>query len=87
LLDDLKKLADDARGKIEHILGTQNYVQVYNLIRKNLSSKRNKRKQEEKLMAVTNPMRNAKRKLKISAKHRANKKRKITSLKMGKWRH
>ncbi|RHN69146.1 hypothetical protein MtrunA17_Chr3g0121561 [Medicago truncatula] len=87
IADDLKKLADDARGKIEHILGTQNYVQVYNLIRKNLSSKRNKRKQEEKLMAVTNPMRNAKRKLKISAKHRANKKRKITSLKMGKWRH
>ncbi|XP_045811204.1 small subunit processome component 20 homolog isoform X1 [Trifolium pratense] len=85
--DNLKKLAEDTCGKIEHILGTQKYVAVYNLIRKNLSSKRNKRKQEEKVMAATNPMRNAKRKLKMSAKHRAYKKRKITTLKMGKWGH
>ncbi|KAL5061396.1 hypothetical protein RYX36_033000 [Vicia faba] len=80
--DNLKKLAEDTCGKIENIIGTQNFVQVYNLIRKNLSLKRNKRKQEEKLMAVINPMRNAKRKLKISAKHRANKKRKVMTLKM-----
>ncbi|XP_058732408.1 U3 small nucleolar RNA-associated protein 20-like isoform X2 [Vicia villosa] len=80
--DNLKELAQDTCGKIENIIGTQNFVQVYNLIRKNLSLKRNKRKQEEKLMAVINPMRNAKRKLKISAKHRANKKRKVMTLKM-----
>ncbi|KAI5382449.1 uncharacterized protein LOC127102572 [Lathyrus oleraceus] len=80
--DNLKKLAEDTCGKIENIIGTQNFVQVYNLIRKNLSLKRNKRKQEEKVMAVINPMRNAKRKLKISAKHRANKKRKVMTLKM-----
>ncbi|XP_058787152.1 uncharacterized protein LOC131661580 [Vicia villosa] len=83
--DNLKKLAEDTCGKIENIMGTQNFVQVYNLIRKNLSLKRNKRKQEEKLMAVINPMRNAKRKLKISAKHRANKKRKVMTLKMRRW--
>ncbi|XP_050894848.1 uncharacterized protein LOC127101461 [Lathyrus oleraceus] len=82
--DNLKKLAEDTCGKIENIIGTQNFVQVYNLIRKNLSLKRNKRKQEEKVMAVINPMRNAKRKLKISAKHRANKKRKVMTLKMRK---
>jgi len=46
--------------------------------------KRNKRRQEEKQMAVINPMRNAKRKLKISAKNRANKKRKIMTMKEGK---
>ncbi|CAI8597993.1 unnamed protein product [Vicia faba] len=83
--DNLKKLAEDTCGKIENIIGTQNFVQVYNLIRKNLSLKRNKRKQEEKVMAVINPMRNAKRKLKISAKHRANKKRKVMTLKMRRW--
>lgn len=43
--------------------------------------KRNKRRQEEKQMAVINPMRNAKRRLRISAKNRANKKRKIMKLK------
>ncbi|RDY00034.1 Small subunit processome component 20-like protein, partial [Mucuna pruriens] len=85
--DNVKKLAEDTCGKLENILGTQNFVQVYNLIRKNLKLKRNKRKQEEKLMAVINPMRNAKRKLKIAAKHRANKKRKIMTIKMGRWMH
>ncbi|CAK8567091.1 unnamed protein product [Lathyrus sativus] len=83
--DNLKKLAEDTCAKIENIIGTQNFVQVYNLIRKNLSLKRNKRKQEEKLMAVINPKQNAKRKLKMSAKHRANKKRKVMTLKMRRW--
>ncbi|XP_061369187.1 uncharacterized protein LOC133312060 isoform X1 [Gastrolobium bilobum] len=83
--DNLKKLAEDTSGKVENILGTQNFVEVYNLIRKNRKLKRNKRKQEEKLMAVINPMRNAKRKLRITAKHRANKKRKIMTIKMGRW--
>ncbi|WVZ05123.1 hypothetical protein V8G54_018469 [Vigna mungo] len=76
-----KKLAEDTCRKLENILGTQNFVQVYNHIRKNLMLKRNKRRQEEKQMAVINPMRNAKRRLRISAKNRANKKRKIMKLK------
>lgn len=85
--DNVKKLAEDTCGKVENILGTHNFVQVYNLIRKNLKLKRNERRQEEKLMAVINPMRNAKRKLRIAAKHRANKKRKIMTIKMGRWMH
>jgi U3 small nucleolar RNA-associated protein 20 len=78
-------LAEDTRGKIEHILGTQNqnFVEVYHRIEKNFVAKRKKRKQNEKLMAVIDPMQNAKRKLKISAKHRANKKRKIMTFKTG----
>ncbi|KAL2332603.1 hypothetical protein Fmac_013816 [Flemingia macrophylla] len=83
--DNVKKLAEDTCQKLENILGTQNFVQVYNLIRNNLKAKRNKRRQEEKLMAVINPMRNAKRKLRIASKHRANKKRKIMTIKMGRW--
>ncbi|XP_004492742.1 uncharacterized protein [Cicer arietinum] len=85
IADNLKKSADETCRKIENILGTQNFVEVYNLIRKNMSLKRNKRKHDEKLMAVINPMRNAKRKMRISAKNSANKKRKITTLKMGRW--
>ncbi|CAL0327253.1 unnamed protein product [Lupinus luteus] len=85
--DDVKEMAEKSSRKIENVLGTENFVQIHNLIRKNLSMKRNKRKREEKLMAVINPMRNAKRKSKISAKHRANKKRKIMTLKMGRWMH
>ncbi|XP_027334628.1 small subunit processome component 20 homolog isoform X2 [Abrus precatorius] len=85
--DKAKKLAEDTCGKVENILGTQNFVQVYNLVRKNLKLKRNKRKQEEKLMAVINPARNAKRKMKVAAKNHANKKRKIMTIKMGRWIH
>jgi U3 small nucleolar RNA-associated protein 20 len=80
----MKQLAQEVCETIKNILG-QNFVQVYSEIRKNLKAKRDKRKQEEKLMAVVNPMHNAKRKLRIAAKHRANKKRKMTATKMGRW--
>ncbi|KAL3835007.1 hypothetical protein ACJIZ3_009743 [Penstemon smallii] len=83
--DDLKQLAQDVGESIRDIIGMQNFVQVYSQIRKNLKVKRDKRKQEEKIMAVVNPVRNAKRKLRIAAKHQANKKRKIITMKMGRW--
>lgn len=83
--DDVKQLAQDVCASIQSTIGTQNFVQVYSQIRKQLKAKRDKRKQEEKLMAVVNPMRNAKRKLRVAAKHRANKKRKVMTMKMGRW--
>ncbi|OVA05421.1 Down-regulated-in-metastasis protein [Macleaya cordata] len=85
ITDDVKQLAEEVRDRIQGILGVENFVQVYNQIRKNLKAKRDKRRNEEKVMAVVNPMRNAKRKLRIAAKHRANKKRKIMTMKMGRW--
>lgn len=84
--DEVKQLAEDVRDSIRDILGVDNFVQVYNQIRKKLKGKRDKRKHDEKIMAVVNPMRHAKRKLKLAAKHRAHKKRKITTMKMMKWR-
>lgn len=85
LSDDVKQMARDISEKVRNVLGSQNYVQVYNQIRKDLKAKRDKRKKEEKLMAVVNPMRNAKRKLRMAAKHRAHKKRKIMSMKLSRW--
>ncbi|KAK9281533.1 hypothetical protein L1049_004436 [Liquidambar formosana] len=83
--DDVKQLAQEVCENIRNTLGIQNFVQVYSQIRKNLKAKRDKRKQAEKLMAVVNPVRNAKRKLRIAAKHRVNKKRKIMTMKIGRW--
>ncbi|XP_052189171.1 uncharacterized protein LOC127799294 isoform X2 [Diospyros lotus] len=83
--DDVKQLAQEAVESIRDTLGTNNFVQVYSRIRKVLKVKRDKRRQEEKLMAVINPMRNAKRKLRIAAKNQANKKRKIMTMKITKW--
>lgn len=83
--DDMKQLAQEVCESIRDSMGVQNFVQYYSRIQKNIKSKRDKRKQEEKLMAVVNPMRNAKRKLRIAAKHRAHKKRKIMTMKMGRW--
>lgn len=85
--DDVKQLAQEVCDSIRNDMGTQNFVQVYSQIRKNLKAKRDKRRQEEKVMAVVNPERNAKRKLRNAAKHRANKKRKIMTMKMGRWLH
>ncbi|KAI8566257.1 hypothetical protein RHMOL_Rhmol02G0025800 [Rhododendron molle] len=83
--DDVKQLAQEALETIRDTLGMNKFALVYCLIRKNLKTKRNKRKQGEKLMAVVNPMQNAKRKLRISEKNRANKKRKVMSMRMTKW--
>ncbi|XP_020264631.1 small subunit processome component 20 homolog isoform X1 [Asparagus officinalis] len=84
--DDIKQLAEEVRGNVRDIIGVDNFVQVYNEIRKKLKGKRDKRKYDQKLLAVVNPMRHAKRKLRLAAKHRAHKKRKITAMKMIKLR-
>lgn len=84
--DEIKQLAEEVRDNIRDVLGVDDFVRVYNLIRKNLKGKRDKRKHEQKLVAVINPMRHAKRKLQIAAKHRAHKKRKIMAMKMERWR-
>lgn len=83
--DDLKQFAQEVSESIRDIIGMQHYVQVFSQIRKVLKVKREKRKQEEKVMAVVNPERNAKRKLRIAAKHRAHKKRKVMTMKVGRW--
>ncbi|KAL2923314.1 Small subunit processome component 20-like protein [Bienertia sinuspersici] len=83
--DNVKQRADKVRQKMQDILGTQNFVQVYNQMRHDLGEKRFKRKRDEKVMAVVNPVKNAKRKMRISAKHQAHKKRKMMATKMGRW--
>ncbi|XP_038874757.1 LOW QUALITY PROTEIN: small subunit processome component 20 homolog [Benincasa hispida] len=80
--ESMVQLAQEVCDKIQNCLGIQKFVQVYNQIKKSLKAKRDKRKQEEKRMAVINPMRNAKRKLRIAEKQRASKRRKITTMRM-----
>ncbi|XP_076896866.1 uncharacterized protein LOC143550000 [Bidens hawaiensis] len=84
LSDKAKQHAEIVRDSIKKdVIGDLKYVQVCHLIGKNLKAKREKRKQGVKIMAVVNPERNAKRKLRIAEKHKMNKKRKIMSLKFG----
>lgn len=86
LSDELKQLAEEVRDRIrDKTLGNQIFVEIYNEIRKSLKTKREKRKREEKLMAVVNPERNAKRKLRLASKNKANKKRRMTSMKLSRW--
>ncbi|KAI8538103.1 hypothetical protein RHMOL_Rhmol09G0076200 [Rhododendron molle] len=85
--DDVKQLAEEALETIRDTLGMNSFVQVYSHIRKSLKAKRDKRKQGEKVMAVVNPERNAQRKRRISAKNQANKRRRVTTMKMRKWVH
>ncbi|GAB2295684.1 hypothetical protein Dimus_029838 [Dionaea muscipula] len=83
--DDIKRLAGEVSRSIQESVGSQNFVHAYGQIRSKLKTKRDQRKREEKLMAVVNPERNAKRKLRNAAKHRANKRRKIMVMKMSRW--
>ncbi|KAG0490149.1 hypothetical protein HPP92_007012 [Vanilla planifolia] len=84
--DDVKQFAEEVRNGIRDLLGVDLFVQIYNQIRKKLKGKRDKRRQHQKLIAVINPMLHAKRKLRVAAKHQANKRRKIEAIKMGKKR-
>lgn len=81
----MKQRAEKVRQKLQDKLGIQNFVQAYNQMRHDLGEKRFKRKREEKVMAVVNPIRNAKRKMRVSAKHQAHKKRKMMAMKMSRW--
>ncbi|KAJ4812893.1 Small subunit processome component 20-like protein [Rhynchospora pubera] len=83
--DDIKQLAGEVRDRIKDVIGVDNFVQLYNQIRRSLKRKRESRKQAEKVLAVVNPTRHAKRKIRIASKHREHKKRKIMGLKMGRW--
>jgi len=87
LPDNLKQLAQEVCDRIRKVIGMENFVQVYSNIRTNIKVRREKRKREGKVMAVTNPVRHAKRKLQVAAKNRAHKKRKIMTMKMkmGRW--
>ncbi|XP_020699901.1 small subunit processome component 20 homolog isoform X1 [Dendrobium catenatum] len=80
--DEIKQLAEEVRDGVRDILGVENFIQVYNRIRKNLKGKRDHRRTQQKLIAVMNPMLHAKRKLRVAAKHRAYKRRKFDAMKM-----
>ena len=84
-VDEGKQSAEVARDKLRDLIGVEKFVEVYNGVRKELKAKRELRKQGEKLVAAVNPERHAKRKLRMAAKHRDHKKRKITAMKMGRW--
>uniref|UniRef100_A0ACD5UJH9 Uncharacterized protein n=1 Tax=Avena sativa TaxID=4498 RepID=A0ACD5UJH9_AVESA len=83
--DEAKQSAEMARDKLRDLIGVEKFVEVYNTVRKELKAKRESRKQVEKLVAANDPVRHAKRKLRMAAKHRDQKKRKITAMKMGRW--
>ncbi|KAK8959123.1 hypothetical protein KSP40_PGU003577 [Platanthera guangdongensis] len=81
--DEIKKLAEEVRDSIKDVLGAGNFIQVYNQIRKNLKGKRDHRRNQQKLVAVVNPMLHARRKLRVAAKHRRHRIKKVQAMKMG----
>ncbi|CAN0891198.1 Small subunit processome component 20 homolog [Linum grandiflorum] len=83
--DEVKQLAVQVNESIEKAIDSQSFVKINNEIRKSMKARREKRKVEEKVEAVVNPTRNAKRKLRVAVKHREHKRRKITAMKMGRW--
>ncbi|EPS68888.1 hypothetical protein M569_05879, partial [Genlisea aurea] len=75
--DDVKREGEEAMDKVRDVIGMRRFVHVRNEIRKCVEGKRDKRKREHKIMAVVNPTRHAKRKLRLAAKHRDHKRRKV----------
>lgn len=67
------------------VMGNEEFLKLYNIIRNFHKQKRDKRKQEERLLEVSNPERNCKRKLQKAVKQQAYKKRKIMGMKALRW--
>eukprot|EP01018_Ginkgo_biloba_P014752 Gb_15720 [translate_table: standard] len=83
---DVKVLADEVLSHMKDIMGVENFVQAYNSVRQKLKAKRDKRKQVEKIAALVNPVRHAQRKIKLSGKRQAQKKRlPLIQSSMGAW--
>ncbi|OWM83689.1 hypothetical protein CDL15_Pgr004119 [Punica granatum] len=75
-------LAQEISESLRSTFGIENNVRVHAQTRKEFNDERDNTKRDEKLMAVVDPARNTKRKLRIAAKNCANKRRKIMSMKM-----
>jgi len=62
---------------MKDIMGVESFVQAYNLVRQKVKATRDKRKKIEKITAIVNPMRHAQKKMKLTGKRQAQKKKKI----------
>lgn len=83
--DDAKHFAEETRNTIQSVMGTESFLQTYNLIRKNLNAKRDRKRENMKRLPVVNPILHAKRKLRLAEKHRAHKRRKMMKFKNGRF--
>lgn len=74
--DDIKNLAASVLSHLREVVGTGNSVQVYNEIRQMIKNTREERTRAKKLRVLVDPEGHAKRKLKLTAKRQAQKKKK-----------
>lgn len=79
--EELKAYGDEVLNELRGLLGVSEFVQVYNDVRQRVKDLREKRKRAQKLNVLVDPERNAKRKIKLNQKRRAQKKRKIVDSK------
>lgn len=75
--EDVKSLGSEVLNQLREVVGTGKFVNVYNSVRESVKENRDKRKTAQKISVLVDPERNAKRKIKMSAKRQAQKKRKV----------
>ncbi|KAG6556135.1 hypothetical protein Mapa_002076 [Marchantia paleacea] len=75
--EDVKSLGSEVLNQLRGILGTGKFVNAYNSVREWVKQNRDKRKTAKKISVLVDPERNAKRKIKMSGKRQAQKKRKV----------
>lgn len=63
--------------QLRELIGVAKFVNMYNAVREKGKENRDRRKQAQKISVLVDPERNAKRKIKMSAKRQAQKKRKV----------
>ncbi|XP_042384346.1 U3 small nucleolar RNA-associated protein 20-like isoform X1 [Zingiber officinale] len=80
--DKTKQLAGVVCDALRDKIGVENFVHIYNVLRQKFKEKREKKRNMQKQLAVINPMRFAKRKLQLAAKHTVHKRRRIMSMRM-----
>lgn len=79
--EDLKILAEEVMEHLRSAVGVREFVSAFNSVREKMKKRRESRKIAGKIAALVDPESTARRKLKLSAKRQAQKKRKIQEFK------
>ena len=79
--EELKVVGEEIVAHLREVVGVPAFVRVYQNVRQEVKERQEGRRKAAKILALVDPEKTAKRKLRMSAKRQVQKKRKIAAFK------